>query len=99
MAGWVARFGVPEHITSDRGLQFCSEVWVQLTRHLSYIHYITTAYHPQANGMVERCHRQLKDTLRARTASGNCPSHLPWVLLGLRAAPKDTEVPELECMD
>ena len=31
VAGWVARFGVPEHITSDRGLQFCSEVWAQLT--------------------------------------------------------------------
>ena len=36
--------------------------------------------------MVERSHRQLKDTLRAGT---NRPSHLPWVLLGLRAAPKE----------
>ena len=40
--------------------------------------------------MVERVHRQLKDTLRAREAGAEWPEHLPWVLLGLRAAPKET---------
>jgi hypothetical protein len=50
---------------------------------------MTTAYHPQANGLVERAHRQLKDALRARGASTDWPSHLPWVLLGLHAAPKE----------
>jgi hypothetical protein len=29
---------------------------------------MTTAYHPQANGLVERAHRQLKDSLHARQA-------------------------------
>ena len=51
---------------------------------------MTTSYHPQANGMVERVHRQLKDALRAREAGADWPDHLPWVLLGLRAAPKET---------
>jgi hypothetical protein len=50
---------------------------------------MTTAYHPQANGLVERTHRQLKDALRARGATVDWPSHLPWVLMGLRAAPKE----------
>ncbi len=50
---------------------------------------MTTAYHPQANGLVERSHRQLKDALRAREADVDWPAHLPWVLLGLRAAPKE----------
>ena len=40
--------------------------------------------------MVERVHRQLKDALRAREAGADLPEHLPWVLLGLRAAPKKT---------
>ena len=92
VAGWVARFGVPEHITSDRGPQFCSDVWAQLTCHLGYLHHLTTAYHPQAIGMVERCHRQLKDALRARTAGSDWPSHLPWILLGLWAAPKESSL-------
>ena len=39
--------------------------------------------------MVERSHPQLKDTLKAHTAGADWPSHLPWVLLGLRIAPKE----------
>jgi hypothetical protein len=50
---------------------------------------MTTAYHPQANGIVERAHRQLKDTLRARGAGTDLPLHLPWVLLGLQVTPKE----------
>ena len=39
--------------------------------------------------MVERFHHQLKVALCARCSSGDWLEHLPWVLLGLRAAPKE----------
>ena len=39
--------------------------------------------------MVEHFHRQLKDSLQSRQAAADWPSHLPWVLLGLRAAAKE----------
>jgi hypothetical protein len=52
-------------------------------------HKLTTAYHPQANGLVERFHRQLKEALRARLDTGDWYSQLPWVMMGLRAAPKE----------
>ncbi len=55
-------------------------------------HLDTTAYHPQSNGLVERTHRQIKDALRARLAGNRWPEHLPWVLFGLRAAPKEDSV-------
>ena len=42
--------------------------------------------------MVERAHRQLKDALRAREAGAEWPDHLAWVLMGLRAAPKESMV-------
>ena len=42
--------------------------------------------------MVERCHRQLKDALRARSAANDCPDHFPWVLLNMRVAPKEDSV-------
>jgi transposase InsO family protein len=86
---WVSRFGVPAVLTSDRGVQFSSAVWGELCTTLGISHRLTTAYHPQANGLVERFHRQLKDALQARLDNQDWPSHLPWVMLGLRAAPKE----------
>ena len=87
--GWISRFGVPEVITSDRGVQFTSDVWKILCTRLNIKHVQTTAYHPQSNGMIERFHRQLKDALRSRLAGVDWVAHLPWVLLGLRSAPKE----------
>jgi transposase InsO family protein len=97
--GWVARFGVPSTISSDRGPQFTSSVWTAMCKLLGIQHQMTTAYHPQANGMIERFHRQLKDSLRARLCGQDWMTHLPWVLLGLRAAPKeDTAVSSAEML-
>jgi len=84
VSGWIARFGVPADLTSDRGVQFTSEVWGILMSRLGIRHHLTTAYHPQSKGMVERAHRTLKDALRARLAGGDWLAHLPYVLLGLR---------------
>jgi transposase InsO family protein len=64
--GWVARFGVPASVMSDRDAQFTSAAWVELCERLGIQHVLTTAYHPQSNGMVERVHKQLKEALRAR---------------------------------
>ncbi len=89
VSGWVSRFGVPEQVTSDRGRQFCSSIWDALSRQLGIKMRFTNAYHPQSNGLVERFHRRLKEALRARLADTDWPQHLPWVLLGLRAAPRE----------
>jgi hypothetical protein len=79
----------PADISSDRGVQFSSGVWAGLCQRLGISHHSTTAYHPQSNGMVERFHRQLKDALRACLRGQDWVSQLPWVLLGLRSAPKE----------
>jgi hypothetical protein len=60
-----------------------------MCKRLGIQHVLTTAFHPQSNRMVERVHRQIKDALRAHAAGVEWHSHLPWVLLGLRAAPKE----------
>jgi hypothetical protein len=84
--GWIARFGIPDDLVSDRGAQFTSKIWEELHRLLGIKAVNTCAYRPQANGMIERFHRQLKGALKARLASADWMDHLPVVLLGIRSA-------------
>ena len=88
MGGWISRFSIPEDISSDRGSQFTSALWTEIAKHLGVKVHRTTAFHPQANGMVERFNRSLKTALKARLTGNNWVEKLPWVLLGLRTAPK-----------
>ena len=84
---WVANFGCPSTITTDRGRQFESGLFRCLTSLLGITRFRTTAYHPQANGLVERFHRQLKASLSASNVS-QWTDALPLVLLGIRNAVK-----------
>ena len=87
---WIAFFGVPAAITTDRGSQFTSAIWTQLLSTWGIKHHPTTAYHPQANGMVERLHKRLKESLMA--ACDDRPEEwfwrLPCTLLALRTTLK-----------
>ena len=89
ISSWISRFGVPATLTSDRGAQFTSSVWDGVCRILGNFTSQTTSFHPQSNGMIERFHRSLKSSLRARAADSDWVSHLPLVLLGLRSVPKE----------
>jgi cleavage and polyadenylation specificity factor subunit 1 len=86
---WVARFGVPLQLVTDRGPQFESALFRQLASLLGFERLRTTAYHPQSNGLIERTHRTLKAALRAATrVQKDWTLCLPAVLLGLRSAPQ-----------
>jgi len=84
---WIARFGAPQRITSDQGRQFVSTLFRELAGILGSSPSTTCAYHPAANGMVERLHRQLKAALTCHNS--NWTEALPLVLLGIRSAWKD----------
>ena len=85
---WIARFGVPLTVPTDRGAQFESQLFTSLLKFLGSTRILTTSYHPCANGLVERFHRQLKASLYAQANPLNLLQNLPLVLLGIRSALK-----------
>ena len=84
---WIARFGAPSTITTDRGRQFESHLFRALTDLLSTTRIRTTSYHPASNGLVERLHRQLKAAIKTHN-NLRWTEVLPLVLLGIRTAVK-----------
>lgn len=84
---WISRFGVPSIITTDQGSQFESDLFNRLLLRFATKRIRTTSYHPCANGMIERVHRQLKAALICHQDSW--VRSLPMVLLGMRSAFKE----------
>ncbi|XP_017481062.1 PREDICTED: uncharacterized protein LOC108370272 [Rhagoletis zephyria] len=82
---WFSRFGIPARITTDQGRQFESQLFNELSRMLGITTLRTTAYHPEANGIIERWHRLLKTAIMCHERQ-DWISRLPIILLGLRTA-------------
>uniref|UniRef100_A0ABD2WZR0 Integrase catalytic domain-containing protein n=1 Tax=Trichogramma kaykai TaxID=54128 RepID=A0ABD2WZR0_9HYME len=81
---WVARYGAPETITTDQGMQFDGELFARLCKLLGSNKIRTTPYHPQSNGLLERWHRNFKSALMCFESDEGWTKILPLVMLGLR---------------
>ena len=79
----------PQVITTDRGMQFQSSLFTEFNHLQGVKHIRTTAYHPCANGLVERFHRSLKTSLATRNDTRNWVDDLPLILLSLRNTIKE----------
>jgi len=56
--------GLPESMVSDRGPQFAAELTKELNRMLGIETKLSTAFHPQTDGQMERMNQELEQYLR-----------------------------------
>ena len=88
---WISNFGIPASITTDRDGRFTGNVWTELMDTWGIKSHYTTAFHPAANGLVERFHRRLKEALHALAHEGPREEwfwRLPNVMLAIRTTVK-----------
>lgn len=57
-------FGLPRVVQTDQGTNFLSRVFTQTLKSLSIEHRVSSAYHPESQGALERFHQTLKTMLR-----------------------------------
>ena len=73
-----AREGLPDEIVTDNGIQFVSTEFETYLSQRGIKHIRTSLYHPQANRLLERFNRVLKQTLQIATRE-----HQPWKIAAL----------------
>lgn len=85
----VLRHGAPKKVLTDRGRNFTSDLFKETCRLLGVEKVQTTAYHPAGNGLVERFHRTLWDSLAhmVRKDGADWDRWVPFALAGYRATP------------
>lgn len=78
---FISKFGIPETIITDQGREFVSHKFSAFCERLGIWHKTTTAYHPQAQGKIERMHRILKSSIRALNEPASWHRSLPYITL------------------
>ena len=66
----IFRHGSPEEIVSDQDTEFCNQLIDLLENHTDFKHKISSAYHPQSNGLDDRMNETFKCKLRKLVNEG-----------------------------
>ncbi|MBW0463771.1 hypothetical protein O181_003486 [Austropuccinia psidii MF-1] len=88
---WICRYGAPKEVPVDREAEFGKELQEAVKREGSIIR-IATPYYPESQGVVERRHKQLKDSLVRMCGENGSKwkEYLPIVTLEDRISSKRT---------
>ena len=83
------RFGVPNTLISDNGLQFDNRAFRDFCRDLGIMNKYSTPAYPQSNGQAETVNKEILSGLKRRLdgARGNWAEELPNILWAYRTTP------------
>ena len=86
---WITQYGCPYELHSDQGGEFTFELMKDLCAILRIQKTVTSVYHPQSDGMVERSNHTIQAMLRTYVNStrNDWEDHLPSVICAYRATP------------
>ena len=86
----VTRFGVPDSLISDNGLQFDSRAFHEFCSDLDIKNRYSTPAYPQGNGQAEAVNKVIVNGLKKRLdgAKGKWAKELPNVLWAYRTTPR-----------
>ena len=82
------RHGWPKIVQSDQGREFINEVNDCLFKSTNLKHCVSTAYHPQTNGLDERFNQTLMNTLKkvVDASEDEWDKHIPAALYAYRVS-------------
>ncbi|XP_068220221.1 uncharacterized protein [Palaemon carinicauda] len=80
------QYGIPKIIQTDRGSNFTSDLFRQVMAAMNIKHTLSSVYHPESQGALERFHQTLKDALTkyCREHQTDWDEGLPFVLYAIR---------------
>lgn len=92
LSQFISIFGLPRIIQSDRGSNFTSKTFAAALKQLRIQHNLSSAYHAQSQGVLERFHATLKSLLRAYCIEmkREWEDGLPWLLLAAIAVVQES---------
>nr|XP_043876803.1 uncharacterized protein LOC122766190 isoform X1 [Solea senegalensis] len=85
-------FGLPKVVQTDQGTNFLSRSFKQTLYALGITHSVSSAYHPQSQGALERWHQTLKSMLRkyCHDTGRYWDEGVPFTLFAIREAKQES---------
>lgn len=85
-------YGIPKDIQTDRGSNFTSNLFAAVLKELNVKHSMSSAYHPESQGVLERWHQTFKTMLRKFCLEGDSQwdEGIPFLLFAIREAPQES---------
>ena len=92
LMNYFTSFGIPKEIQSDQGSNFTSGLFRDILRELGIKQILSSAYHPQSQGVLERWHQTFKTMLKKFCLENDLDwdEGVQYLVFALREAPQES---------